>query len=411
MTATSAPTRKSPDAGTQLPAATVHDFQHDIDTIGRNSAVPTILESVCLATGMGFAAIARVTDSRWVTCLTADHLDFGLRPGDELDVQTTLCHEVRQSEQEIVIDDVQTDKDYCDHHTPAMYGFRSYVSVPIRREDGSFFGTLCALDPQPRVVGDARVLDMFRLFARVIGDSLETGERLRETEYLLEKERDLGRLQDELVAILGHDLRNPVAAIRAGLKMLAKRPLDDRSAELVQLLRASTYRMSGLITNILDHARLRFGTGFEVHLTDGKYLGQSLQHVVDEIRAVSPDRRFDVDIRIDNAPPCDQERLGQLLSNLVGNAVTHGDRGGPISVTAHTTGGHFEIAVGNTGAPIPAELQDRLFEPFARGDPAATGSGIGLGLHIAAQIAEGHGGEIRVSSSQEQTVFAFRMPA
>lgn len=89
--------------------AVAHDLQGDIDAIGASEAVPTILETVSLATGMGFAAVARVTDTRWVTCRAVDHIQFGLRPGDELEVESTLCHEVRQSEQEIVIADVRTD--------------------------------------------------------------------------------------------------------------------------------------------------------------------------------------------------------------------------------------------------------------------------------------------------------------
>lgn len=401
------PTPAVEAAGRAVPT---HDFQRDIDLIGENPAVPTILETVCLVTGMGFAAVARVTDSRWITCRAVDHLDFGLAAGDELDVESTLCHEVRQSEHEIVISDVRADAIYCDHHTPAQYGFRSYISVPIRRVDGSFFGTLCALDPVPRHMHDKRILDMFRLFAQTIGNSLESEERLKDAEEQLERERDLGRLQDELVAILGHDLRNPVASIRAGLRMLSRRTLDEQSVDLVGQLRTSAHRMSALIENILDHARMRIGAGLAINRDDCMRLGEILQHVVSEIRAVSPERRFDVDIEIEGTVSCDQDRLGQLLSNLLGNAVAYGAPGGVIWVRAQTKNDALEISVANDGKPIPIETQKWLFEPFARGDATSHGGGLGLGLHIASQIAKGHGGRINVISTPERTEFVFQMP-
>ena len=391
-------------------SAAPHDFQRDIDAIGASEAVPTILETVSLATGMGFAAVARVTDTRWVTCRAVDHIHFGLRPGDELKVESTLCHEVRQSEQEIVIADVQTDAQYCKHHTPARYGFRSYISVPIRRSDGSFFGTLCAIDPEPRDLHDPRVLDMFRLFARSIGGSLETEEQLQNAQRRLEEERNLSRLQEEFVAILGHDLRNPIAAMGAGLRMLSKRPLDAQSVDLVGRIQSSLHRMSGLVENILDHARVRLGDGIGIRRETCEDLGQTLEHVVTEIQAVSSGHSFDVDIEIGDPVSCDKDRLGQLLSNLLANAVLHGDSSKPITVKAQVQDGELSISVENGGDPIPPDIQEKLFEPFSKGNGRSPKSGLGLGLHIAAQIAKGHSGQIDVYSDADCTKFTFRMP-
>lgn len=126
-----------------------HDFQEDIDAIQNIPAVPTILDVVCQTTGMRFAAVARVTEGRWVTCTVLDNIDFGLKPGDELKVETTICHEIRQSREPVIINHVAEDGSYCGHPTPTMYGFQSYISMPIIRKDGSFFGTLCAIDPAP----------------------------------------------------------------------------------------------------------------------------------------------------------------------------------------------------------------------------------------------------------------------
>src|ERR1700691_4705392 len=95
------------------------DFQADIATIENIGAVRTILNVVCRVTGMGFAAVARVTESRWVCLAVNDEINFGLKPGGELKVETTICREVRQGREAVVIDDVSQDAVYCAHPTPA----------------------------------------------------------------------------------------------------------------------------------------------------------------------------------------------------------------------------------------------------------------------------------------------------
>ena len=103
-------------------------------------------------------------------------------------------------------------------------------------------------------------------------------------------------------------------------------------------------------------------------------------------------------------------RSGNWLSNLVGNALTHGARDRPVRVGADTEGGEFKLWVANAGEPIPAAAMERLFEPFFRGDVRDSRQGLGLGLHIASQIAQAHGGRIDVTSTPEETRFVFRMP-
>src|SRR5580698_6257109 len=130
------------------------DFQTDIDAVENLAVVPTILEVVCRTTGMGFAAVARVTSERWIACSVRDEIAFGLKPGSELKLETTICHEIRQSGRPVTIDHVAQDATFHNHHTPALYGFQSYISIPIILRDGNFFGTLCAIDPKPAKVNN-----------------------------------------------------------------------------------------------------------------------------------------------------------------------------------------------------------------------------------------------------------------
>ena len=391
-------------------ASPTHDFQIDLDAIRRSPVIPTLLETIVLATGMGFAAVARVTESRWVTCSAVDNIAFGLTPGDELEVESTLCHEVRQTDREIVIDDVNSDQIYVNHPCPARYGFRGYISVPIRRADGSFFGTLCAIDPQPHKLSDERMLDMFRLFARMIGEILDADEVLAESQGALSHERDLAEVQEQFIAILAHDLRNPVSALLSGLRLIERQKVDAKTVELVGLMRASVNRMGLLIENLLDQARKRSGGGIVIERRETDDLGASLSQIASELQTVTPDQPIKMTLDLPTPVRCDLARISQLFSNLLGNAVTHGDSGKPIEVEARLSGGDFILSVTNSGERIPDDLLPTLFMPFERTNNRPSREGLGLGLFIAMEIAKGHDGTLTVASNDLETAFTFRMP-
>ncbi|TPG17673.1 GAF domain-containing protein [Sphingomonas koreensis] len=115
---------------------------------------------------MGFAAVARVTDARWIACQVVDKIEFGLDPGDELDLKTTICNDIRLSGSAVVIDHVADHPDWRTHHTPVLYGFESYASFPIVLADGSFFGTLCAIDPAPRSLNSTDTIAAMQSLAK-----------------------------------------------------------------------------------------------------------------------------------------------------------------------------------------------------------------------------------------------------
>jgi GAF domain-containing protein len=137
-----------------------------------------MLRRVCDTTGMGFSAIARVTDRQWIACLVEDRIDFNLDPGGELKINETICEEIRDSGEAVVFDDASTDIKWSRHPVPVIYGFKSYCSFPVYLDDGTFWGTLCAIDPEPRRVTDDAIVAMFTEFAKEIGTILS--ERLRE---------------------------------------------------------------------------------------------------------------------------------------------------------------------------------------------------------------------------------------
>jgi signal transduction histidine kinase len=385
-------------------------MQEDIAAIARIDAVPTILDLVCQVTGMGFAAIARVTDERWIACSVRDEIGFGLEPGGELKLETTICHEVRQCRQAVVIDHVAQDPVWRDHHTPALYGFQSYISVPILLPDGSFFGTLCAIDPKPALLATPQVTGMFRLFAELIAFHLDSLRKVETSQADLFGERETAALREQFIAVLGHDLRNPLAAIDGGVRLLGREPLSEKGRSIAALVHRSVARMSALIDDVLDLARGRLGGGIALARRQSEPLGPVIDQVVAELRAAHPDREITAELDLAEGVVCDRSRLAQLFSNLIANALTHGAPDTPVTVAAATGDGAFTFSVANRGEPIAPGVMERLFEPFSRGEAAPSQQGLGLGLYIAFEIARAHGGTLMVKSTVEETRFIFRMP-
>ena len=235
----------------------------DVAAVSRISIVPAMLRLLCDNTGMGFAAVARVTDGTWTACAVEDRIAFGLLPGGQLKVETTLCREARAIRKPIVIDHASKDPIYHDHHTPLTYKIESYVSVPIIRPDGVYFGNLCAIDPHPAPVSDARTVRMFTSLADMIALQLTTDDHHEFTEREFEAQRQTANLREQFIAVLGHDLRNPLAAVATTAEILVRRP-GEQDRKLGVRLQSSTRRMSGLIDNVLDFARARLGSGIGV---------------------------------------------------------------------------------------------------------------------------------------------------
>ncbi len=385
------------------------EVQTEVEKIARLEEVPSILEVVCRTTGMGFAAVARVTESRWIACTVLDEIDFGLKPGGELKVDTTICHEIRQSREPVIINNVAEDALWCKHATPAMYGFKSYISVPIILADGSFFGTLCAIDPKPARLNTPGTIGMFRFFARLIAKNLDADRDLKASQSALTDERQVAELREQFIAVLGHDLRTPMRAITSFSELMLRSPLDDRVAEMARIIRDSARRMNGLIDNLLDLARGRIG-GLPIIRNADQPLEPVLQGVVSELRASNTDRVLESQFALSEAINCDRNRIAQLVANLLSNALAYGSPDKPVRLEAEDSSNELVISVCNSGKVIPPEIAAHLFEPFYRAASVHDREGLGLGLYISHQIATAHGGNISVTSTEEETRFTFRMP-
>lgn len=191
-----------------------------IEQVDQTGIVPMILEIICHTTGLRFAAVARVTPERWIACGVRDEINFGLRAGGELKVDSTICHEIRQSGTEVLIDDVRLDIYYCTHHTPALYGFRSYISVPIWLKEKQFFGTLCAIDPNPALLNNTPIRNLFKIYASLIGFLIDANTLLPTHKSEQLRQRCIMSLRTHVHTMTGTGVEEQMSHIAIGSKKL-----------------------------------------------------------------------------------------------------------------------------------------------------------------------------------------------
>ncbi|KAB7762910.1 GAF domain-containing sensor histidine kinase [Xanthomonas maliensis] len=379
----------------------------DVALVGQLSSVPDVLTIFARLTDMRFTAVARVTETRWITCRVRDDLSFGLQPGDELPLATTFCDSVRSAGQPIFFGHASEHPTYRDHPVPKLYGFESYVSVPIRFDDGSVFGTLCALDTEPRALDPVQV-EKVELLAQVLAKQIQAEQRAeqsaqesRQARSALGRAGASARLREEFIGILGHDLRNPLQSMHVVVDALEIDPqLDARHGGAFRSLQRSLRRMEELIDFSCDFARGIERDWLQVDYGTGDDLADALAQVVDETRAAYPNQVLSAHVAIDEPVHGDAVRLAQLFGSLLINAVVQGPQRSRIKAVAVTEQGRLRITVCNLDGIDPRRLDVLRASAQVHRD-GETVQAVELGLHMAAQIAQAHQGELRITSGEE----------
>lgn len=238
--------------------------------------------------------------------------------------------------------------------------------------------------------------------------NLQRAKKVAENELETEKENVL--LREQLIAVLGHDLRNPLGAITMAVELLKDSALSPEDKELLATLKRSSYRMTELIANIMDFARTRLGEGILINSND-VILEPILQQVIGELKLVFPQRAIITEFNIAEPVRCDSNRIAQLFSNLLANALTHGLPDTSVYIFASHINKTLELSVVNYGKPIPESLHRLLFAPFTREGDRPSKNGLGLGLYISAEIARAHNATLTFTSNTSETRFTFHMPS
>jgi PAS domain S-box-containing protein len=286
----------------------------------------------------------------------------------------------------------------------------SAISVPLAIE-GRVFGAIEVSRHAPGKPYTESDLQLIQELAGRASTAMHNVELFHTAKRERERAEEAAALRERLVAIVGHDLRNPLSAISMAARLLSLRGLASGEEELVSRIQRSANRMTRLIDQILDFARIRSGQSFELRLEPAD-LRQVCQAVIEELRLSRPEQEITLSIEGQAKGVFDSDRLAQVLSNLMGNAIQHGT-GGPISVIVReATADAVAIEVHNFGPPIPKAAQATLFEAFRRETTAGDhSSSIGLGLFIAHEIVRAHGGSIEVRSpDRDGTTFSVVLP-
>lgn len=427
-----------------------HDFQEDINKINNITIVPIILDTICKLTGMGFAAIARVTEDRWVTCSSKDNLNFGLKPGDELQVKTTICDEIRDSGNPVIIDCVKDDAVFCTHHTPAMYGFQSYISIPIICKDGSFFGTLCAIDPEPKKLKDSAIFSMFTLFSDLISFHLSTMDSVKEMEESLIKEKaftsiletkvnerttelvskneDLLRINKELESfnyISNHDMQEPLRKIQTMSSLIMEREsknISVKGMDYLKRLKKSAERMQALINDFLLYAK----TNYVEKQYETVFLSEVVLNIQKNLQGDIHQREVIFETSMKEPLSVIPFQFQQLLSNLISNSLKFSSsekpllikikgqtkKGMELSPDLKTNINYHHISIEDNGIGFEQQYNKKIFELFQRLNDKTKYEGSGIGLTIVKKIIENHNGIISAEGKVNKgAIFHIYIPA
>jgi signal transduction histidine kinase/CheY-like chemotaxis protein len=292
------------------------------------------------------------------------------------------------------------------------FAVQSLAAVPLRVQ-GRVIGTLACTRYTPGLPFTQEDLRLMEELADKAALSIENArlfqQQLRDKEEL----RRRTEFEQQLIGIVSHDLRNPLGAITMAAGLLQATPgLNERQLKAAQRIASSCERATRLIRDFLDFTQARLGNGIPLK-RQPMDLHEVTRHVVDEVLQAHPAREVRVEASGEAQGEWDPDRIAQVLTNLVGNALAYSPGQTPVRVSTSSEPGWAVLQVHNQGTPIAPELLPRLFEPLTRGAPTEGqhSRSIGLGLYIVQDIVRGHGGSVEVKSSvQEGTTFSVRLP-
>ncbi len=246
----------------------------------------------------------------------------------------------------------------------------------------------------------------------IVGAALVVHD-LTDTRRAEEQQRRRAEVEQHLIGIVSHDLRNPLTAILTSARLLLRRgSLDDRQAQGLSRIVSSGERASRMIRDLLDFTQARLGRGIRVERSPSDF-HELARQVVDEVQLAHPERVLLLRTFDEGLGAWDSDRMAQVLTNLLNNALQYSPPDSTVEVEVQGEPDTLVLQVRNAGAPIPASEQPTLFEPMRRaqqpGRPPRRG--LGLGLYIVNHLVAAHGGSIQVESTPERgTAFTVRLP-
>jgi signal transduction histidine kinase len=291
------------------------------------------------------------------------------------------------------------------------------LAVPILA-GGRLLGVLATAGRGDRPLNE-RIGHLAEAVAERAGPALQNAQLWSDLQDRMARERAAQRIKDDFLSIVSHELRTPLTSIQ-GYSQLLEGRLRGASGETkemahLRVIRSQVGRMRRLVDDLLDVSRIDRRGGVSIEPIDFD-LAEELRETVSRVAREHTDRRIEVAAAASMPVHADRDRIDQVLTNLIENAIKYSPEGGPITVSAERRGGEVEVRVADTGVGIPAEHRENVFERFYQADDDAGRrrfGGLGLGLYISRAIVDAHGGRIWVAANSEAptgSVFGFRIP-
>ncbi len=425
-----------------------------VHAIEQISFIPKMLKTIQGITGMGFVALARVTKDEWTACEVFDTINFGLKRGEGLEVQTTICHEILHSHQFVAFDNAETDPVYRDHHTVRIYGIKSYISIPVYMEDGRFFGTLCAVDREAGNVNNEKVINLFELFSQLVSSKLTSIELLEKNEYELVRQKNVSialreeikakikelerttkdldehglrllesssiiRKQDETIEkmsreiqsfsyVTSHDLQEPLRKIQLFCEAIYEKEKDKLNPESLfyfeRIVNAAT-RLRALMSDLLslsEHSK-------DLHVFESCKLDELIELVKTDLQT----EITETNARIETLVSCEIQaipfQIRQMFFSLFTNALKFIKAGEypQIRISSECGKGremkhpalkpdwdYCHITFSDQGIGFDQRFAERIFRMFERLKDDKLIKGTGMGLTIVKRIVDNHDGVI-----------------
>ena len=375
-----------------------------IELLASLDSVAALLRVVCDVSGLGVATIAEVTEQRWIACAVEDRIAFGLQPGAELDLESTLCNHVRSSHEAVIISDVTQNPTYCDHPAPGLYGWKSYLSVPVFRPNGTFFGTLCAFDPQPGPLLEQRsVIATLDGFARLLGELLAREEQRREESPGPRGDRDLEPLREQLLVLLEEDLQRPLQALAT----------QDLSAATPQVRHWQTEarRLAERSAVAADFVRVRLGHGLPLKPALVDDVNERLLGLFATLQTRVPEQTLSSELpALPAALRLDLPRVLQALDAMLEQAASSNSPGGNLLLRGEIHERCYSLVVESSTAVVDPGTLGQLFQPALSKADLAQPARLDLGLYVAREIARGHGGSLVARLEDSRLRFILTLP-
>lgn len=303
-----------------------HDVLYkDLEAVKQIHILPAMLDIICRLTGLGYAAVARVTDDRWLACSVRDEVNFGLVEGAELKLETTICNEIRQHHNEVVIDHVANDPDYKEHHTPKLYGLQSYISFPILLKNGDFFGTLCAIGTKPATLKDPKITGTFKLFAELISFHLQSIDLMEQSHVALRETKGtlLYTTHENLLyqQISDHNLQEPLRKISVYSDLLINHTENadvEKAKKTAKQISSFAIELNDTIQNITKFTNLKtWDASFEP--VD---LNAIIENVKSELKSELDEKNISIEAGKLPVLFASEKQMKLVFSQLIGHGIT-----------------------------------------------------------------------------------------